>query len=107
MIARRWLLSLVLLAACGGSDGPSGVYQVTIISGANQSAAVGSTIDPLVVKVTTTDGEAVSGKSVRWRASLGCGSVNVVISSTNDLGVTSTTPTLGQIVGAQQFEATV
>lgn len=107
MMRRHWLGALVLVAACGGSDGPSGVYHVDVVSGNHQSAAVGSAIAPLVVKVTTTDGDPVSGKAVQWRSSIGCGSVSAAISSTDALGTASTTPTLGQIVGAQQVEVRV
>ena len=101
---RRWAAALLVLAGCGGGE-ESATYGIAVQAGNHQSAVAGSTLAPIQVKVTQSGGEPASGVSVQWRVRTGCGSVSAAISTTDELGLAAATPTLGQLVGAQQVEA--
>lgn len=106
MSRQGWLLTAALFSGCGGDDGAPRVYDVEVLAGNGQTGTVGTALSPLQVRVTHPDGEPASGVSVIWQAAP-CGAVTSVAGITNDLGVASTTPTLGQRVGTQEFEAEV
>lgn len=106
MRGRLHLAALLLAAGCGGDGGSSATYTLEAQSGNHQTAAAGSVLAPLQVKLTTSSGEVAEGVPVSWRVRTGCGSVSLAISSTDQLGIASTTPTLGMVVGGQQVEAT-
>ena len=75
-------------------------------SGDAQSATVGTLLpQPLVAKVSASDGVGVGGVNVSFAVASGGGSVATASAVTDASGVAQTTWTLGSIVGAQTVTA--
>jgi adhesin/invasin len=74
--------------------------QVVVVSGDNQSATVGSAINPFVVAVKDANGSPVSGFLVTFNVTRGGGTVSSPSVATNASGLASTKLTLGPIAGA-------
>jgi adhesin/invasin len=80
--------------------------QLVAIAGGGQMAVVGAPlVTPLEVESRGSDGLAVGGVSVRFRALVGGGAVTDTVVVTDVAGRARTTVTLGSVVGAQSFEA--
>ena len=81
---------------------------INIVSGNNQSAAPGSGLaQPLVVRVTTTNGAPVGGQSVTWSALSGGGHVASVTTTTAADGTSSNIYTLGPSPGTNTVQASI
>jgi alpha-tubulin suppressor-like RCC1 family protein len=88
------------------TTGPAGV--ITLVSGNNQSAIVGSALAlPLVVHVTDTFGNVSVGARVTWTAGNLSGSVNPPSDSTGADGNASATWTVGNTTATQTVTASV
>jgi len=93
----------------GGGGGGSGALPAaiaTVSGGGQQASTLLALANPLVVKVTDTDGAAVSGASVTWSVT-GGGSVSPTTTTTNSQGQASTTFTAGPTLGATTVQASV
>ncbi len=85
-----------------------GAATLQIVSGNNQSGAVGTGLaQPLVVRVLDANGNGVSGRAVSWVIGIGGGSVNPATSTTAADGTASTNWTLGPSTGANTLSAVV
>ncbi len=97
--------------ACGGGDGgdvgppPLVLAKAPTESGDQQSGLAGAALDQDLRVVVTRDGVAEAGVTVAWSA--GQGSVSPASAVTGSDGISVTTWTLGQTVGAQTAQATV
>ena len=79
---------------------------IAVVSGSGQSAPAGTQLPlPVVVRVTATDGGAVSGVPVTFVAA-NAGSVSSSTASTDANGNAQTSWTLGAAAGAQTLSAT-
>ncbi|HSJ08809.1 MAG TPA: Ig-like domain-containing protein, partial [Longimicrobiales bacterium] len=92
-------------------DVPITVQQVaatlSIVSGADQAGAVGTTLaEPLVVEVRDAGGSPVYGVVIEWAVTQGGGDVDGAHQTDGD-GLASATWTLGPEPGAQRVRATV
>lgn len=101
-----------LLAGAAACDDPTGAptpAQVTVSSGGNQIAPVGTALPaPIQVRVTDDDGDPVSGAEVRFEVRRGGGSVSPAVDSTDANGLAGTVWTLGTIAAdSQQLEVKV
>jgi hypothetical protein len=108
------VLTTVAITACGGSGTEPGggvdrnPSNVAAVSGNNQTGLFGSTLStPLVVKVTTSAGAAVSGATVTFAVASGAASVSPATVTTDSSGRAQTTVTLGSEPGTVQINATV
>jgi hypothetical protein len=82
------------------------VSRLQVVSGDNQTAAVGTTLPlPLVVKALASDSSAVVGASVQFGT--GGGSVNPAVAPTDSLGLAATVATLGTSPGSYTITAHV
>ena len=103
---------LVLTTGCGGDSSPVGpttpttpssfTYQLTVASGANQTARVGSVpTDGITVRLMRSDNTAVSGATLSLSAATGGGSVSSTSVVTSSQGI-ATIPswTLGSSPGS-------
>ncbi len=81
--------------------------QVTVESGENQSAVVGSTLQPFVIRVTDLSDGGVPGRSVTFRVKEGAGQLSVTQAETDEDGRVSTVLTLGQTPGTVTVEFAV
>lgn len=98
------LSSLLLSCGDGGTD-PSKQIDVTIISGDEQSAAVGGTLpQDLVVRSSDVDGNAVGNVDLLFSVVQGGGSLGTTAVTTDAQGTASSTWTLGLQEGTQQVE---
>jgi adhesin/invasin len=85
-----------------------GAATLQIVSGNNQSGAVGTVLaQPLVVRVLDANGNAVAGRAVTWVIGVGGGSANPATSTTAADGTASTQWTLGPSAGANTLSAVV
>ena len=119
MFARRsrWALSLLttfgamVATACGsGSTEPRGAAaaNIQVVSGNGQVGLVGQTLSsPLVVKVTSSSGTALSGATVTFAVTSGAATVSPASTTTDAAGQAKTTVTLGSSPGTVQVSATV
>lgn len=81
---------------------------ISIVSGNTQSATVGTALpNPLIVRVTNSDGDALSGVVVAWTVVSGGGTLGSATSTTNAQGQAQTTYTVGSNAGANQVQAAV
>jgi adhesin/invasin len=81
---------------------------VMIESGNDQTGTVSLALDdPLRVRVTDSQNNALSGVTVRWAPASGDGSATPSTSQTNSSGVASTTWTLGPSPGLQRLDGSV
>jgi hypothetical protein len=95
--------------------GPADTVSVTVspaasaiaaVSGSGQTAGVGATLaQPLVVRVTATDGLGVGGVTVNFAVASGGGSVTSASVTTDASGNASTGWKLGSTVGTQSVTA--
>jgi adhesin/invasin len=80
---------------------------IELVSGNNQSAAVGGTVpNPLVVRVTDANDNPVADVPVIWTANDG-GTVSDATTATNTSGLAQVTRTLGLVPGAYTTTAAV
>src|SRR6266851_10042135 len=80
--------------------------RIDLVSGNAQTAVVATALaQPLVVKVSDTNGNAVAGFSIAWTATAGTGQVSTGTTSTGPDGKASITATLGTVSGANVFAA--
>ena len=75
-------------------------------SGTNQTAAVGTALQPFSVKVTDGSG-LVGGATVSWSVIAGGGSVTPATSVSDGGGIAQATATLGTVAGSQVVRAAV
>ncbi len=86
---------------------PENASGITLVSGQDQSGAVGSTLaSPLVVQVNDAFGNPVEGINVTWTVD-GGGSVSAGTTTTGSDGTTSVERTLGGTAGPQRTFAAV
>jgi adhesin/invasin len=101
----------VVLQACGseGTNPPDTTpAAITIVSGDNQTAQVGTALgNPLVVRVTNAAGGALNQVTVNWSVLAGGGTLGSATSTTNAQGQAQITYTVGAAAGANQMRATV
>jgi hypothetical protein len=79
---------------------------VVLVSGNNQSGSPGQELEPTIVKVTDSVGNAVTGATVKWAVGTGAGKVAPESTTTNAQGRASTRWTLGA-AGLNTLIATV
>lgn len=81
---------------------------IAVSSGNSQSAVAGSAVSsPLVVLVSDSNGNPLSGVTVNWAATSGGGSVSSSTSSTNSSGLAQITFTTGTSAGGNVVTASV
>lgn len=81
--------------------------KATVETGNNQAGSVGATLAlPLLVRVTDQYGNFRIGEPVTWAVTSGGGSLGASTTTTDWLGLTSNTWTLGPTVGTQTVTAT-
>ncbi|MDQ8155597.1 MAG: Ig-like domain-containing protein, partial [Gemmatimonadota bacterium] len=105
------------LTATAGTLPPitSGTFAVTpgapktleIVSGADQSAVVGTRLAAISVRLLDTWGNAIPGKSVALAVTRGGGTVAPALATTDASGLANVTWTLGGPAGTQTLTATV
>lgn len=107
------LAALATIAACGGGTSePSNPAPtpgaVAIVSGNGQTGLVGTQLSlPLIVKVTSTAGAAISGATVNFSVTSGAATVSPAAATTDTTGVAKTVVTLGATAGTVQITAAV
>ncbi len=111
---RRRFLSLVALCAfqaCGSdTTGPSNQppAHLDAVADLSRTAAVGTAVSGgIVVKVTDAGGRPVQGATVALAVTLGNGSTNPRLATSDAKGQATATWTLGTIVGPNEVTATV
>ncbi len=98
--------SPVTFAATGSAAAPGPAADLVLVSGTSQSGTVGQALaNPLVVKVTDANGNAVSGTTVTFAVTAGGGSVSPTSATTNSSGQASTALTLGSSAGTNTVTA--
>ena len=122
MLPSRRSMTLLIAAlaatavACGDNSGPSQQppapnttpASLTITGGNNQSGTIGNALgNPLVVRVTNSDNQPLSGVSVAWSVISGGGALGSTTSTTDGQGEASTSYTLGPNTGTNQVQAAV
>ncbi|HEX2218694.1 MAG TPA: Ig-like domain-containing protein [Gemmatimonadales bacterium] len=94
----------VVFSGSATADVPT---RIALVSGNNQTAAVGAALpNPLVVRVTDANNNPVAGVSVNWTAEDG-GSVASATSGTDASGLAQMTRTLGTAIGTYRTTAAV
>lgn len=100
---------VALMIACGDASGPKTrpPASVVLVSGGAQGASeVGSKLgQPLMIKVSDSQGQNLAGVSVAWNTS--SGTLSAPSSVTDASGVATVEWTLGTLVGSQTATATV
>lgn len=97
-------LAPVVFSGSATADVPT---RIEMVSGNNQTAAVGTAVaNPLVVRVTDASSNPVAGVSVNWTAEDG-GSVAAATSGTDASGLAQMTRTLGTTIGQYRTTAAV
>jgi len=98
------MFAALSLAGCGGdSAAPEVPVTLTLVSGDGQSGTVGEELaDPLVVRVTTVEGETIADVSVSWSVDAGGGQVSPSSDATNQDGLSEVTWSLGRNASAAQ-----
>ncbi|MBD3616900.1 MAG: VCBS repeat-containing protein [Gracilimonas sp.] len=116
---KTYLISLLLftvfvtlLAGCKNADSPTEPTEekssIKAISGDEQSGVVATELaQALIVKVSKSNGEPVSGTNVNWLVKTGEGSISSSSTTTDDQGKTQVQWTLGIIAGKQSVEAKI
>lgn len=116
MSLRRLAAATALLAtaACSESTNPppgggnTTPAAIAIASGNSQSGTIGTQLaNPLVVRVTNSDANGISGVTVNWSVTTGNGTVSSTSSTTNAQGQAQVTFTLGASPGTNGVRATV
>jgi uncharacterized protein YjdB len=106
------LVGVTAMASGYGSGGTAvtvvgAAASLSLVSGGNQSAAVGSQLpSPVVVRVADSLGSGVSGRPVTFAVATGGGSVGTPSATTDAAGLASSTWTLGSTAGAQTLTVT-
>lgn len=107
---RSWVLAGILALSvlrCGENVEPTTPTDIAPVSGNDQTGPVGQVLpDPLVVRVTDANDNAVPGQTVEW-AVQGGGSVSSGSVRTNSDGLASVDRILGPTPGQQTTTATV
>jgi hypothetical protein len=102
---------LCVFAACSNdATGPSTKppAHLDAVADLSRTAAVGSTVSGgIVVKVTDADGRPVQGATVAFTVTIGNGSTNPRVASTDATGQATAAWTLGTIVGGNEVTAAV
>jgi hypothetical protein len=103
------LLVLLPFVSCGGdSAAPLVPASLTGLGGHGQVGTAGAALpNPLVARVTTAQGQPVSGVTVMWSVSGGGGSLSPATSTTDVDGQARATWTLGTVAGANTALARV
>jgi len=101
------VILLGVVAACSSDEGPGANRTVSIESGNDQFAVVGSELAPLVVRVVDANDTPETGVDVAWSVVSGGGSITPATSTTDAAGLASATFTLGSTVGTQEARASV
>lgn len=103
-------LSLSLVSACSGGGEPTEPTDptgLTIVDGNSQLGTAGEPLEePLVVRLTTDDGEPIEGVAVAWSVITGGGTIDPETSRTDADGEAETEWTLGDELGEQTVIAT-
>jgi adhesin/invasin len=112
-----WAAVAVIMAivACSSEDngtnpppGNTTPAAIAVTSGNNQSGTVNAALaSPLVVTVTNSDGDPLSGVGVSWTVAAGGGSLSAATSTTNAQGQASINYTLGPNAGTNTINAAV
>lgn len=102
-------LSLLFTAACDDDDPvePPVPTELNIVSGDDQTIAMGSVSAPLSVTVLDQNDNPLQGLTVTWAVVTGNGTLASATSVTNNLGVATMTFTAGTTPGAASVTATV
>lgn len=100
------LATVLAVSGCSLNTDVSQPAQIQIVQGNNQSAATNTTLPTkLGVIVVTQFGEAVSGVGVQWTVASGGGSVDQVLTQTDDTGIATTSYTTGATTGTATIQA--
>jgi adhesin/invasin len=99
-------LFLLVAVACGSDSTSSSSGVITVEAGANQTAPVGTALQPYSVKVSNGSGP-VAGLTVSWQVASGGGSVTPASSVTDEQGIAEAVATLGTQLGSQTVRASV
>ena len=87
---------------------PPAAVALAVVSGDLQTDSVGRTLAlPLVVKATDQFGAVVGGATVTWTRVSGAGALGAASTTTASDGTSSTTYTLGSVVGTDVVRATL
>jgi hypothetical protein len=81
--------------------------ELLILSGDSQTASVGSTLEPLAVRLVDKAGNGVGGLAATFEVTAGTGVLSADEVTTDDDGVAQTTLTLGPTPGAVEVTAEV
>jgi len=109
----RLILSLAAicclpLLACEETTEPAFVSSISRVSGDGQYSKKGTPLaEPVIVRVTLSDGRAAQGQAVIFSVTGGGGSVSETRVLADDLGWAATNWTLGPDVGENNLRATV
>ncbi|MCU0620346.1 MAG: hypothetical protein MUC69_02450 [Gemmatimonadales bacterium] len=103
--------TMTTTTACDDDDDdvelPSTVYTITVESGADQTAVLGTALpDPIALQVLDEQGDPVEIE-VTWAVQNGGGSLGAPSTTTGTDGRTSNSFTLGPVSGTQTIKATV
>ncbi|MFL5310586.1 MAG: hypothetical protein ACJ79H_09065 [Myxococcales bacterium] len=81
--------------------------RIDVVSGNAQTAVVGTALtQPLVVKVSDTNGNAVASFGLAWAVTAGTGQVSIGTATTSPDGKASITATVGTVAGVNSFGVT-
>ena len=106
--APRLALLLLVVAGCGTPPVASEPQVfVTLVSGDNQTASVGTELQPFRIRVKDELGVPVAGRTVRWNPILGGGAITPGEGVTDALGEATAVLTLGANAGTNSARATV
>ena len=102
------LIAFVTFSSCDDGESPELASGISLVSGDNQQSKQGTELpDPLMVRITFTDGTPAPGEIVRFRIVAGDGSISTSEMATNGGGVALTRLTLGPTVGTTTVRATL
>lgn len=108
VVATSGALTPVSFSATGTTATPPTATTLTLLSGSGQSAPVGQALpSPLSVRITDAAAQPVAGVMVVFAVASGGGSLSAAQVATNNLGVASTTLTLGSAAGTNTVTASV
>ena len=94
-------------SVAGFCVGSAPAARIDVVSGDAQSAVVGTSLpQPLVVKVSDTNGNPVASFTVAWSVTANNGQVSTGTATTGPNGRASISATAGTVAGANSFAAT-
>lgn len=104
-----WVIGAGLAAsACSGPTGTVLISSLDVISGNGQTAAPASVLpEPLVLRVTATNGGGIPGQTVTFQVTAGGGSVSPTSGVSDARGLVSVTWTLGPSPSGDEMTAGV